>query len=132
MSEKQQRQPIILAIEPDDQTRPLLKHNLCSQGYHVLLALDFEDVLERAWRTREPPDVILINQFKLPLEESINQGRRVRQSAGFSSHTPIVVMAERYRVELEGKDVQVGASEYVTYLEDGQQLINLLRRLCSV
>ena len=41
-------------------------------------------------------------------------------------------MAERYGVELEGKDVQVGKSEYVTYLEDEQQLINLLRRLCSV
>ena len=129
MSEKQQRQPIILVIEPDDQTRPLLKYNLYSQGYRVLLALDFEDALERAWGTREPPDLILINQFKLPLEESINMGRRVRQSAGFSSPTPIVVMAERYGVELEGKDVQVGASEYVTYLEDGQQLMNLLRRL---
>ncbi len=132
MSEKKEIQPMILAIEQDDQTRPLLKYNLCSQGYRVLLALDFEDALERAWGGREPPDLILINQFKLSIEESINKGRYVRESAGFPSHTPIVVMAERYGVDLEGKDVKVGASEYVTYLEDAQQLMNLLRRLCSV
>ncbi len=41
-------------------------------------------------------------------------------------------MAERYEVELEGKDVQVGKSEYITYLEDAQQLMNLLRRFCLV
>lgn len=129
---KQERQATILAIEQDDRTRPLLKHNLCSQGYRVLLALDFEDALERAWGRREPPDVVLIAQFKLPLEETVNMGRYVRKSAGFPSHTPIIVMAECYGVELEGKDVKVGASEYVTYLEDAQQLLNLLRRLCSV
>jgi hypothetical protein len=33
---------------------------------------------------------------------------------------------------MEGKDVKVGESEYVTYLEDGQQLINLLYRLCPI
>jgi len=132
MSSKQYRQPTILVIEQDDHTRPLLKHNLCSQGYRVLLALDFEDALERAWGKREPPDVILINQFKLPLEETLNMGRYVRESAGFPSHTPIIVMAERYGVDLEGKDFQVGESEYMTYLEDAQQLLNLLHRLCSI
>src|SRR4028118_206886 len=37
------------------------------------------------------------------------------------SNTPIVVMAERYGEDMEGKDVKVGESEYVTYLEDGKQ-----------
>jgi hypothetical protein len=59
-------------------------------------------------------------------------GRRIRQGAGLPSHTPIVVIAERYGADLEGKDVQVGESEYVSYPEDAQQLMNLLHRLCSV
>lgn len=41
-------------------------------------------------------------------------------------------MAERYGIDLEGKDIKVGANEYVTYLEDAPQLLNLLRRLCSI
>jgi hypothetical protein len=41
-------------------------------------------------------------------------------------------MAERYGEDMEGKDVKVGESEYVTYLEDGEQLMNLLQHLCPV
>jgi len=46
--------------------------------------------------------------------------------------TPIIVMAEQYGADMEGKDVQVDDTKYVTYLEDGQQLMNLLHRLCPV
>lgn len=57
-------------------------------------------------------------------------GQRICKSAGIASRTPIIVMAERYGADMEGKDVQVDDTEYVTYLEDGQQLMNLLHRLC--
>jgi len=33
---------------------------------------------------------------------------------------------------LEGKDVQVGDREYVSYPEDGQQLMDLLQKICPV
>jgi hypothetical protein len=33
---------------------------------------------------------------------------------------------------MEGKNVKVGESEYVTYLEDGEQLMHLLHRLYPV
>ncbi len=132
MSSKQDTLPTILALEQDDQTRPLLRHNLRSQGYRVLMALDFEDAIERTRGGRERLNMILINQFKLSLDEVINMGQCIRQSAGLSIHTPIVVMAEQYGADMEGKDVLVGESEYVTYLEDGQQLMNLLQRLCPV
>jgi hypothetical protein len=79
---------------------------------------------------RESPDLILINQVDLPIDEVINMGRRIRQGAELPISTPLVVMAERYGEDMEGKDVKVGESEYVTYLEDGEQLMNLLHRLC--
>jgi hypothetical protein len=41
-------------------------------------------------------------------------------------------MAEQYGADMEGKDVQVDETEYVTFLEDGEQLMNLLHRLCPV
>lgn len=130
MSEKQDILPTILLVEQDDETRPLLRHNLRSKGYRAIVALDEEDAIERTWGGRERPDLILLNQFKLSIDEFINMGRRIRQSAGFPSRTPIVVMAERYGADLEGKDVLVGECEYVTYPEDAQQLMNLLHRLC--
>jgi hypothetical protein len=44
----------------------------------------------------------------------------------------LLIMAERYGTDLEGQDIQVGDNEYVSYLEDGQQLKLILHRLCPV
>lgn len=132
MNEKKSAPPTILMFELDDDTRPILKHNLRSWGYRVIEALEEEDAIALARGVRESPDLILINQVDLPIDEVINMGRRIRQGAELSSRTPIVVMAERYGEDMEGKDVKVGESEYVTYLEDGEQLMNLLHCLCPV
>jgi myo-inositol-1-phosphate synthase len=74
----------------------------------------------------------LLNQVKLSIDDFINMGQRIRQGAELASSTPIVVMAEQYGEDMEGKNVKVGESEYVTYLEDAQQLMNLLHCLCPV
>jgi CheY-like chemotaxis protein len=122
----------ILLVEPDDTVRPILKDNLCRWGYRVILALDEADALHRIGNGGEPFDLILINQFEQSLDQTIEMGQRLRQGSDLFSSVPIVIMAERYGVELEGQDQQVGDQEYVTYLEDGQQLRNLLCRLCPL
>src|SRR5919202_3136512 len=132
MSNKQDTPPTILLVESDDETRSLLRYNLRNRGYRVIVALDEEDAIERTRDGHECPDLILLSQYLLPLDEFINMGRRIRQDAGFPSGTPLVVMADQYGPDMEGKDVRVGDSEYVTYLEDGEQLMNLLYRICPV
>lgn len=132
MNETQNTAPTILMVEPDDDVRPLLRNNLHRQGYRAIVTLDEEDAIARARGDRDRPDLILINQYRLPLDKVISIARRIRQVAGLPSGTPIVVMAERYGEDMEGKDVKVGESEYVTYLEDGEQLMNLLQRLSPV
>lgn len=62
MHENQETPPTILLIEQDDETRPLLKYNLNSQGYRVILVLEEEDVIERVRDGRSCPDLILLNQ----------------------------------------------------------------------
>lgn len=130
MSQTKDAPLTILMIELDDDTRPILKHNLLGWGYRVIEALQEEDAIALARGVRDRPKLILLNQVKLTIDEFINMGRRIRQGAQLPSSTPIVVMAERYGEDMEGKDVKVDASEYVTYLEDGEQLMNLLHRLC--
>jgi DNA-binding response OmpR family regulator len=132
MSKKQNTAPTILVVEPDDDVRPLLRTNLHRQGYRAIVTLDEEDAIARARGDSDRPDLILINQYRLPLDKVIHIGRRIRQDAGLPSDTPIVIMAERYGEDMEGKDIKVGESDYVTYLEDGEQLMNLLQRLCPV
>jgi DNA-binding response OmpR family regulator len=132
MNEKKDALSTILLIELDDDTRPILKQNLRNWGYCPIVALEEEDALALARGVRDRPDLILLNQVMLSIDEFVYMGRRIRQGAELPSSTPIVVMAERYGEDMEGKDVKVGESEYVTYLEDGEQLMNLLYRLCPV
>lgn len=132
MNEKKDAPPTILLVEQDDDTRPILRQNLRGWGYRPTVALDEEDAIALARGGRDRPDLILLNQVKLSIDEFVNMGRRIRLGAELKSTTPVVVTAERYGADMEGKDVKVGESEYVTYLEDGEQLMNLLHRLCPV
>lgn len=132
MGQKSPTLTTILLVEPDDTVRPVLKSNLRRWGYNVIVTLDAADAIQRTRSGSETFDLILLNQFGQPIDIFIDIGRYIRQQANLSSRIPIVVMAERYGVELEGQDIQVGESEYVTYLEDGQQLKNILQQLCPV
>ncbi len=124
--------PTILLIEEDDQTRPLLKRSLERQGYHVVVALDEVDAVERVSGTGLRPDLILLDIVGVSVEAALDSARLVRHSAEMDGHIPIIVMAEEYGAYLEGQDVQTGEKEYVTYLEDHAQLLRLLKRLLPV
>jgi DNA-binding response OmpR family regulator len=131
MSDGLGSRPTIFLVEEDDDTRPILKGNLKTYGYRVLLALDEEDAHERLAGGVVQADLLLLNLVGKTPEEVLQIGRRLRKHAKYDGHTPLVVMAERYGVELEGTDVNVGGNDWVTYLEDPYQLKNLLHRLTS-
>lgn len=124
--------PCIFVLEPDDDVRPALKHNLQHWGYNVVMAIDEEDVSQRIQAGQNRFDLILLNQSNRSLDEMMAIGQQIRQSTERDSQTPIVVLAERYGADLEGQDIQVGDHEYVTYLEDGEQLKRILQQVCPV
>jgi DNA-binding response OmpR family regulator len=121
--------PTILLVETDDETRPVLRQNLQRYGYHVSVALDVEDALDRTAGGRLQPDLILVNVVGVSNEQSLRDGLMIRRNAELDGRTPVVAMAEHYGEEMEGKDVLAGENAYITYLEDGLQLKELLARL---
>jgi DNA-binding response OmpR family regulator len=128
MSGQENRRTIFL-IEEDDDTRPTLRQNLKNDGYRVLLAIDEEDALDRVDGNSAQADLVLINLLGKSLEAVLAAGRRIREHAKYDGHTPLVVMAEKYGADLEGTDVNVGGNDWITYLEDHDQLKNLLASL---
>jgi DNA-binding response OmpR family regulator len=131
VSSNNKRQPIIFLVEEDDEARPMLKSNLQRDGFHVLMALDEDDALDRVRGGRISADLILVNLVGKAPEESLLIGRRIRQYGEFSSHTPLVIMAEKYGEDLEGTDVNISNADWITYPEDAQQLHGLIARLTS-
>ncbi len=45
---------------------------------------------------------------------------------------PLVVIAGKYAPHLEGTNAQVGEKEYIVYLEDGDQLFDLLFQIAKI
>jgi DNA-binding response OmpR family regulator len=131
MNTEQGQQATIFLVEEDDQTRPLLRHNLQRHGYRVIIALDEEDALERVGGEHVQADLVLINLVGKSPEDALQTGRRIRAHAKYDGHIPLVVMAEKYGEDLEGSDVNVSENDWITYLEDAEQLQNLLARLLS-
>jgi DNA-binding response OmpR family regulator len=130
MSNEQGKQPTIFLLEEDDETRKELVKNLRNDGYHVIIALDEEDALERVSDGHVHADLVLVNLVGKPLEEALRIGRSVREHAEFDGHTPLVVMPEKYDKDVEGTDVNVAGNDWIHYLgEEPNQLKNLLARL---
>jgi DNA-binding response OmpR family regulator len=126
------KQATIFLIEEDDETRHLMKRNLRSDGYRVLVAEDVEDALERVGDGIARADLILIDLVGKTAEEALEVGRRIREHAKYDGHTPLVVMAEKYGKEVEGTEANAGGSDWIFYLgEEPDQLKNLLARLTS-
>jgi PleD family two-component response regulator len=121
----------IFLVEEDDETRHLLKHSLIRQGYRVIIALDEEDAMERVGSGSANADLLLVNLVGKSPEDALDLGRRIREHAKYDGHTPLVVMAEKYGEDLEGRDVNVDGNDWITYPEDSYQIENLLRRLLA-
>lgn len=118
-------------IEEDDDTRPVLRHNLLRAGYEVLVAVDEASALDWLAAVGASADLILINPVDKTTDEALDAARRVRERNGKDGSTPLVVIAERYGEELEGRDVSAGEGEWVTYMEDAGQLNALISRLTA-
>ena len=121
--------PTIFLIEEDDEAHRPLKRNLRKHGYRVLAVLDLEDAHEWVMLTHIPADLMLINLVGKSAEETLEMGRTLRERAKYEDHTPLVVMPEKFAKELEGRDVKVSGSDWISYYADGDQLHRLLDHL---
>lgn len=132
MTAEQGKRPTIFFVEEDEDTRIVMKESLTRYGYHVSVAIDEEDAIERIDSGQLKPDLMLVDLVGKSTEDSLQTGRRIREHTKFNGHTPLVVMAEKYGKDVEGTDVNVGGSDWIVYLgEELEQLQNLLRRLTS-
>jgi DNA-binding response OmpR family regulator len=131
MDDELGNQHTIFLVEEDDDTRPILKHNLIHDGYRVIVALDEEDALERVGSGSVHAALLLVNLVGKSTEDALKIGRRIREHAKYDEHMPLVIMAEKYGKDVEGTDVNVSGNDWITYLEDSYQLANLLQRLLA-
>ncbi|MBW4468942.1 MAG: hypothetical protein KME45_00890 [Stenomitos rutilans HA7619-LM2] len=132
MNQRHTLSPRLFVVEPDNDVRPSLKTNLQNWGYDVIMALDEADAIQRSQGVHQQFGLILLNQYKQPIEATLAIGQRIRENTKPARDVPILILAEQYGDDLEGQNVPIGDHEYVLYLEDAEQLKVMLQRLCPV
>ena len=121
------RKPTVFLIDEDNDSRLLLRENLKDEDFNVSLAIDEEDALDRAGGGCLKADLVIINLLKKSPDEVLKIGKNIRRAGNIDA--PLVIIANKYGEDLEGTNARFGENEYITYLEDGEQLSDLIDRL---
>ena len=120
----------ILLLEEDDDARGLLVENLSRENYRVLVAVNQENAIDLIKNLVQTPDIFLVNQV-YSLEEYLTIIRDIYQHNILSSDTPTVLIADQYSDYLTATEKQIDDNIFIVYLENAQQLLDLLDRLLN-
>jgi CheY-like chemotaxis protein len=116
--------PTVFLIDEDDASRHIFRGSLKALGYRVRIAVDEEDALDRVEHQCLKADLMLMNFVGKPPEDVLEIGRNIRRAGKLDA--PIAVLPHKYGPDLEGRDVKVGERDYISYLENGEQLFDLI------
>jgi len=123
--------PAILFVEDDEEVCDPIAARLQQAGYSVLVARNEEDAVHNLAGDQFPIGLILVNQ-KMPSDEALVIGRRIRERARLDPSVPMIVLPYEYEAAVEGTDQPVGDNDYKTYMVDIDQLTTLIKRLFPV
>jgi len=99
---------VVLVVEDEAAMVRLLRDNLTYEGYDVLVAMDGEEAIETAMRTR--PDLILLDII-LPKLDGLSVCRQLRERR---LDTPIIMLSARNLEQDKITGLKIGADDYMT------------------
>ena len=125
MTERNGAGPTVLVVEDFEDNRFMMRRLLEMSGYRVVEAVNGEEAVETARRTR--PDLILMD-LSLPLLDGLAATRRIREHEELK-RVPIVAVSAHDTADFHAEALAAGCNEYVTKPIDFDQLERLLTRL---
>jgi CheY-like chemotaxis protein len=104
------RNPIVLVVDDDEDTRYLIRLALEARGYRVCEAEDGEQAIATA--SREQPDTILMD-ISMPVLNGLTATARIRERSELSK-IPIVAVTAHNETDLRAGAEASGFTAYVT------------------
>ena len=115
--------PCVLVVEDEGAQREILRYNLESEGFGVVLADNGEDALLLA--REEEPDLIVLD-WMLPRVPGIEVCRRIKADAGLRD-IPVIMLSARGEEADRVRGLETGADDYVVKPFSVVELIARLR-----
>jgi DNA-binding response OmpR family regulator len=110
----------IMVVDDDQNIRLVLKYRLEKEGYHVLLAGDGADALEKV--KAERPDLIILD-LAMPSMDGFGFLEEMRGN-GRASVVPIIVLTAYGYETNRARSLELGAVEFVTKPFSPRQLVS--------
>ena len=109
----------IMVVDDDLNIQLVLKYRLEKEGYHVLLARDGADALEKV--KAEKPDLIILD-LAMPRMDGFGFLEEIK-SNGRASSVPVIVLTAYGYESNRAKSLELGAVEFVTKPFSPRQLV---------
>ena len=109
----------IMVVDDDQNIQLVLKYRLEREGYHVLLAGDGVDALEKV--KAEKPDLIILD-LAMPSMDGFGFLEEIRGN-GRASSVPVIVLTAYGYESNRAKSLELGAVEFVTKPFSPRQLV---------
>ena len=118
----------ILVVDDDDGLRKVLEARLCAMGHEVIVAVDGEDGVNKAFQ--ESPDLILLD-IMMPKMDGLTAARRLKNSYE-TSQIPIVMVTALGDVHDRVRALEAGADDFLTKPVDPIELKARVQSLLKV
>jgi len=125
MSEIDPKNPLVLVVEDNDDTRYLMRIGLEARGYRVCEAENGEQAIEIAGR--EQPNAILMD-ISMPVLNGLTATARIRERPELST-IPIIAVTAHLDVDMREGAQASGFTAYVTKPIDFDWLDDLIKGL---
>jgi len=119
----------IMVVDDDRNIQLVLKYRLEREGYHVLLAGDGEDALEKV--KAEKPDLIILD-LTMPTMDGFGFLEEMRSDGDRASTVPVIVLTAYGYESNRARSLELGAVEFMTKPFSPRQLVSeIWKILCA-
>jgi CheY-like chemotaxis protein len=125
MSEIDSKNPVVLVVEDDEDSRYLVRLALEARGYRICEAENGDEAIVVAHR--EQPNAILMD-ISMPLMNGLTAAARIREHENFRT-IPIVAVTAHHDTDLRADALACGFTAYVTKPVDFDWLGGLIEDL---
>ena len=119
--------PTVMVVEDSSDTLKVFKASLQMKGYRVVEAVNGEEAVEIALRTR--PDLILMD-LHMPLQDGLAATQRMREHEELR-HVTILAITAYDTYGIKEAALEAGCDEYLTKPIDFDQLDKIISRLLN-
>jgi CheY-like chemotaxis protein len=111
----------IMVVDDDQNIRLVLKYRLEKEGYHVLLAGDGMDALEKV--KAEQPDLIILD-LTMPRMDGFGFLEEIRGNGSETSTIPVIVLTAYGFESNRARSLELDAAEFMTKPFSPRQLVS--------